>query len=68
MGSDKRQDGAAVRHFIGAAFAFSSTTLFFDAAPIWVAVMMTALGLCLLVTGGIRFSSEVKQRRRAKGP
>lgn len=53
----------AVWYFVGATFVFAAPALFFPEAPLWVRIACFALGVLVVVGGGLQLSREIRQRR-----
>ena len=71
MNPAKAPSQVAVWFFVGATFAFSSTSLFFGAPELlWVRITMMVIGFVLVVAGGVRLGQELSapQRHRAGPP
>jgi hypothetical protein len=60
--------GVSVWYFIAATFAFAAPALLFSGADLWLRVVLLAVGLALMVAGGIQLRTEIAARRRADSP
>ena len=58
----------AVWYFVAATFVFASTTLWFRGAELWMTIAIFAVGMVLVVLGGLRLGVEWKAWRAAKRP
>lgn len=57
----------SIWYFLGATFAFASTSLFFtEPGLLWVRIVMLVLGFGLLIVGGFVFGREMNERRAAR--
>lgn len=56
----------SVWYFVGATFAFASTSLYPD-SPLWLRIVTMILGFVLVVIGGYYLSRELGARRARNG-
>lgn len=61
---------ASVWYFVGATFAFASTSLFFSEPELlWLRIVMMVLGFGLVVAGGVLLGREMTEQCSARrGP
>lgn len=58
----------AVWYFVAATFVFASSTIWFPDAGLWGRLVIMALGMLLVVLGGIRLGREITAHRSATTP
>jgi len=61
MEKAKPQQQVAVWYFIGATFAFASTTLFFPDPEPWLRIATLIIGFALVVAGAFQLGRELKR-------
>ena len=56
----------AVWYFVAATFVFASTILFFPDPDLWLRILTLALGIVLVILGGLQLGRELKARKEER--